>query len=114
MTNTAKTITAARAEYRQIRERSESRSFARFDAAVKEFLADIATPTPAQFVTAAKLARFFCGRCGGTGRFVTYVENGIPKGPGGACYRCQGKGTQNDADARRNYGADLHPRIYGE
>ena len=47
-----------------------------------------------------------CQRCAGTGRFITYVENGVPRGPGGECYRCRGKGYQTDADSRRNWGYD--------
>lgn len=47
-----------------------------------------------------------CSRCAGTGQFITYVENGVPKGPGGPCYRCGGKGVQTVADHRRNYGYD--------
>jgi hypothetical protein len=47
-----------------------------------------------------------CKRCAGTGQFITYVENGVPKGPGGPCFRCNGKGIQTVADHRRNYGYD--------
>lgn len=51
-----------------------------------------------------------CTRCAGTGKFVTYMENGVPKGPGGPCFRCGGKGYQTEADARRNYGYDVYGR----
>lgn len=44
-----------------------------------------------------------CGRCGGTGQFITYVENGVPKGPGGICFTCEGKGYLTDADNKRNH-----------
>jgi len=47
-----------------------------------------------------------CARCAGTGKFITYVENGVPKGPGGPCFRCAGKGVITDADRRRNWGYD--------
>lgn len=47
-----------------------------------------------------------CHRCGGTGQFITYVENGVPRGPGGKCYRCGGKGYQTETDRRRNWGYD--------
>jgi len=47
-----------------------------------------------------------CRRCAGTGQFITYVENGVPKGPGGECFRCGGKRYQDEADRRRNYGHD--------
>jgi len=55
---------------------------------------------------AALVKRAPCQRCAGTGQFITYVENGVPKGPGGPCYRCNGKGVQTVADHRRNYGYD--------
>lgn len=98
--------------YARIRVRSEARSKAAFDAAV---LAKVQTyaftaggHTPQQWIKAACEVTFMCRRCAGTGRFITYVENGQPKGPGGVCYRCQGRGVQSDADVRRNYGADIH------
>lgn len=49
-----------------------------------------------------------CGRCGGTGRFVTGMVNGKLTGPGGACFRCEGKGHQTAEDRERNYWYDLH------
>ena len=49
-----------------------------------------------------------CRRCSGTGAFTTYIENGVPKGPGGPCFRCNGKGYQTDADRRRNTYHDEH------
>lgn len=95
-----------RAMYRQIRDRSEARTPAIFDAAVKS---SKPTPkTPLAFVRAAMVARFECRRCAGSGQFVTGTVNGKPVGPGGDCYRCGGLGTQDDADARRNYGHDRH------
>ena len=34
-----------------------------------------------------------CGKCGGTGKFVLYIENGKPKSnTGHTCYSCGGKG----------------------
>ena len=54
-----------------------------------------------------------CGRCAGTGQFITYVENGVPKGPGGPCFRCGGKGFTTNADRRRNYGYDNYAPIPG-
>jgi DNA-directed RNA polymerase subunit RPC12/RpoP len=56
---------------------------------------------------------FACSRCGKTGRFITYVENGIPKGPGGQCFRCGGKGYHNQADRKRNWGYDNHSFAQG-
>jgi hypothetical protein len=43
-----------------------------------------------------------CGRCAGTGQFITMVLNGRPTGPGGICYRCEGKGYQSARDEERN------------
>lgn len=39
-----------------------------------------------------------CKRCGGTGVYKTF----------GVCFRCQGKGHQDDADQRRNWGYVQH------
>lgn len=49
-----------------------------------------------------------CGRCARTGRYITYTENGAPKGPGGECFRCGGKGEHTRADRRRNLAHDRH------
>lgn len=35
-----------------------------------------------------------CGRCAGTGLFITGSMNGKPTGPGGPCFRCAGKARQ--------------------
>lgn len=51
---------------------------------------------------------FFCGRCAGTGAFITHTENGKPKGPGGHCFRCDGKGFHNHTDRKRNWGYDRY------
>jgi hypothetical protein len=99
-----------RAEYARIRDRSEAKSKDVFNAAVQELLATKVKgePTPLQFVKAAGLVSFPCGRCAGTGSFITGTLNGKPTGPGGPCFRCSGKGRQNDADVRRNWYYDTH------
>lgn len=56
--------------------------------------------------------RKVCRRCAGTGHFITRVENGQPKGPGGICFRCRGKGYQTEADERRNDYYDRHRPVY--
>lgn len=43
-----------------------------------------------------------CRRCAGTGQFITMVLNGRPTGPGGECFRCNGKGYQSARDEQRN------------
>jgi len=49
-----------------------------------------------------------CGQCAATGRFITGVHNGVPTGPGGACFRCAGKGYQTPQDERRNQAYDSY------
>jgi len=95
--------------YRQIRNRSEARTPAEFDAAVKVYLEQHGLElTPERCCAAAQIVTFMCRRCAGTGQFITMVENGQPKGPGGICFRCQGKGVQDDKDVRRNEYHDQH------
>ena len=99
--------------YRKIRSRSEARTPVIFDQAVK---AEIERRLPLGdkepnlwgWLDAASKVTFTCRRCAGTGAFITGTMNGQPTGPGGICFRCQGRGVQNDDDARRNYGHDLH------
>jgi hypothetical protein len=109
-------VQRCRAKYKQIRARSEARSPKAFDAACAALLGDdgegvlspLAYFPPEAWVKAALEVTFMCRRCAGTGAFVTYVENGQPKGPGGACYRCAGSGKQSDADVMRNETHDRH------
>ena len=54
-----------------------------------------------------------CGRCTGTGRFITGSLNGKPTGPGGDCFRCGGKGRHDQADRKRNIYYDMHRPICG-
>jgi len=65
-------------------------------------------PTPERWVEAVETLRMPCRRCAGTGAFVTMVLNGRPTGPGGVCYRCEGKGEQDFMDGRRNRYHDRH------
>jgi hypothetical protein len=51
---------------------------------------------------------FGCGRCAMTGQFITHVENGVPRGPGGICFRCEGKAYHTRADRKRNLYHDQH------
>ncbi len=51
---------------------------------------------------------FHCGRCAGSGQFITYVENGKPRGPRGICFRCEGKRRHTQADRKRNLYHDMH------
>lgn len=43
-----------------------------------------------------------CGRCAGTGQFITGMLNGKPVGPGGICFRCAGKGRQDSCGAGKH------------
>jgi len=97
-------------QYMQIAKRSLATSLVQFNEAVIKVLvgAGVTEPSPKQWVQGAKAVSFPCGRCAGTGQFITMVENGVPKGPGGICFRCEGKGRQNDADRRRNHGYDSY------
>lgn len=51
--------------------------------------------------------QFHCGRCARTGQFITGTVNGKPTGPGGECFRCQGKGHHTQVDRKRNYWYDI-------
>ena len=94
--------------YRKIRSRSEAYTKKQFDDAVRLYLVEHCVPLLGEndiakaYVMAAREVMFMCRRCAGTGSFITMVENGQPKGPGGICFRCAGKGLQNDHDVRRN------------
>lgn len=52
-----------------------------------------------------------CGRCAGTGQFITGMLNGKPTGPGGPCFRCGGKGYHTRDDRRRNDYHDTHRTV---
>lgn len=54
----------------------------------------------------AETARPKCGRCAGTGMFVTGTINGKPNTDGSTCYRCNGKGYLTARDRDRNWGYD--------
>jgi hypothetical protein len=101
-----------RAQYRTIRKRSHCRDNAEFDALARAVLVksglDPEHAHGEQWVKASKLVLVPCRRCAGTGQFITGMLNGKPTGPGGICFRCEGKGARNDADERRNYGYDMH------
>lgn len=67
--------------------------------------------SPAAWVHAIHNVTLPCRRCAGTGRFITYVENGQPRGPGGICFRCEGKGVQDYKDGHRNRVHDEHAAV---
>lgn len=98
--------------YHRIQKRSLAKTPAEFNEKCAQLLLankiDPETAKPADWLKAAKHVLFPCGRCAGTGLFITMVVNGKPTGPGGICYRCNGKGAQNDSDRRRNYGHDMY------
>lgn len=98
-----------RQAYGEIMMRSEAESKEVFNAKVCAMLPNNGQDsTPLTFVLMARRASFPCKRCAGTGKFITMVENGKPKGPGGDCFRCRGKGVQNDKDVCRNAYYDAH------
>lgn len=53
-----------------------------------------------------------CGRCAHTGSFVTAMVNGKPSGPGGICFRCNGKGFHTARDRQRNNGYERFGRRF--
>ncbi len=102
-------LNALRVRYDQIRSNvvwTSHCTSADFDAAVKALIPE--SPEPKHWIMGALKALVKCGRCAGTGQFVTMVKNGKPTGPGGICYRCEGKGRQNYTDAKRNTYYDKH------
>lgn len=106
MTTTA--LTTARAAYanavRGLTYDNASRDAVK--AEIRSMVSDNATP--AQWVVAAESCRMPCRLCHGTGAFITETVNGMPRGPGGQCYRCGGYGTQTATDGHRNRGADRY------
>lgn len=96
-----------RTQFARIRARSVAPSEQAFNDACAALLGE-GEHAPAQWVRAAKAVRFSCPRCAGTGKFITMVVNGVPTGPGGACFRCKGAGTQSDTDVLRNEAFDRH------
>jgi len=64
-------------------------------------------PKPEAYLVALKLVRLKCGSCFGTGVYGT--NNAMAKK--GECYRCNGKGTQNWEDGRRNAYYDKYGRM---
>lgn len=105
-----------RAEYKAIRFgfmcEDGQLTHAEFDARARALL-EAAPKTNAPlgefWVWAAKRVTTRCGRCAGTGSFVTGSLNGRPVAPGGICFRCAGKGFQTYEDTMRN---DAHDRHY--
>lgn len=107
-TKTAATVetslTAMRHEYAERRAHAAYDNCTRvqFDEAVRALLPENEDATPAQWLAATDAVRFPCRRCAGTGSFITGTLNGVPTGPGGPCFRCEGRGTQGWASGRRN------------
>ena len=101
------TLNECREEYATIRSFAcyDNATSPEFDAAARSIAGKNATPK--QWVAAAFMAAFTCRRCVGTGLFITGTVNGKPSGPGGDCYRCEGRGTQTWEDGRRNRTHDM-------
>ena len=76
--------------------------------AVKQLLLAEGNPTPEDFVATIESLLVLCRRCAGTGQFITGTTNGKPTGPGGICFRCEGKGSQTHRDGHRNRVHDDH------
>ena len=84
----------------------DNASVAEVTAAVKRLAGT--DPTPEAYVKAIEAVRMPCRRCAGTGQFITMVINGSPTGPGGECFRCNGKREQSHNDGHRNRVHDEH------
>ena len=80
----------------------------------EEFEAQIekANPqTPEEYVAAAKKVRVKCRRC----RNGIYYWGACVNGKmthSGACFRCEGKGYQDQEDAVRNWAYDQHIKVF--
>lgn len=64
--------------------------------------------TPGDWVKVARSATFECDRCGGSGLYHWGACVNGKMSHSGDCYRCQGKGVQDQDDMRRNYGHTMH------
>lgn len=78
-----------------------------FDEQVEGFLVEAKltpeTAKPVDWVRAAMKVQHHCRKCEGTGVYRWQTSFGWDSG---TCYRCEGKGYQDDADRRRNWGYD--------
>lgn len=71
--------------------------------------ADGDDPYPIEWVDAARIATTLCQTCDGTGfRFASHNKGNDDVISSGKCFRCGGKGRQNQEDYRRNYGHDRY------
>ena len=84
-----------------------------FDVKVRELATkDNPTPTPEQWVEAAKKVTCVCDACRGTGRYQWGASiNGVMQ-HSGPCFRCQSKGKQTQEDFTRNWGYDNFGRKF--
>lgn len=69
-------------------------------------------PTPEQWVEAAREAKLQCNACRGDGIYygAGCIENGFFRGYTGDCFRCNGKGKQDQNDFKRNRAYDNYYR----
>jgi hypothetical protein len=110
-------VEAARAEFRTLRRNSGTSAMPdEWMAAVRAELTrhgiDPTEADHAQWVEAARNARTECDRCHGSGLFCWgAIVNGVPTHQG-MCFRCEGRGTQGQADYRRNFGHNMNLRVY--
>jgi hypothetical protein len=63
------------------------------------------SPTPAHWLKAAQQATVTCPACNGSGRYT------LRSGNTNTCFRCGGKGKQNQEDFVRNANYDNHRRV---
>jgi hypothetical protein len=73
--------------------------------------AGLVEPTAEIWVASARDAVVECEYCGGSGRYSWGpVTNGKPAHTGD-CYRCTGKGVQDQEDFTRNWAYDRHRKV---
>jgi hypothetical protein len=74
--------------------------------------ANVKQPTIAMWIEAARRASVVCPSCDGSG---TYYWGACINGKmthSGPCFRCSGKGRQNQEDFKRNWAYDQHRKAY--
>lgn len=106
------TISQARQEFRRLQQNAAaSIGVAAWRVEVDKLVKAIAkksVPTPEQWLEAAQKATVPCDRCNGTGQYAWGGSiNGKPVHTG-QCFRCTGKGRQDQEDFCRNMVYDRH------
>lgn len=98
-------INEMRSEFRKLRRKAlYAMSRAEFDAKI----AAAKPKSPEDFVRAAEAVRTECGNCHGSGVYSWGACVNGRMTHSGPCFRCEGKGYQDQADFGRNWAYDNH------